>query len=319
MKERFFMSIILSIIVPMYNVEPYINRCIESLLNQTFTYTEIIIVDDGSTDLSLTNVLEYQKKHSDKIKLYSQTNKGQSSARNLGLSKAIGKYVAFVDADDFIDKNMYSEMLLYAEENDLDIIQCNYLNWYGDGSKKNHVYKFDINQKEIYTGKEYYEKEPSLSPCDKVFKRSFLSNMNFYFEEGRYAEDVLEISKAYFYAQRVMYINEVFYFYRRESMNSTRNSTTLNKSIKLSVDKVYIAYKLNIFCKTNYWDGVVRRIIIRNILGSILQKRITNKYFRQAVLNEHRTRNSLAIMLSQMKVSDIISYTKIGISKFLGR
>lgn len=310
------MDVNLSVIIPMYNVEKYIEQCIESLLKQSVVNLEIIIVNDGSTDTSYSKALRYQQKFSEKIKLLTQTNNGQSSARNLGLSKAKGNYIAFVDADDFIDKDMYEKMILCAEKYQLDIVQCNYLNWYGSDSDRNHEYLFSANENQVYLGKEYFEYEPSLSPCDKIFRKDFLNNMKFSFEEGRYAEDVLEISKAFYYAERVMYINEVLYFYRRESFNSTRNSIDLNKSIKLSVDKIYISYKLNLFCKEKKWNGVVRRIVVRNIIGAIMNKEIKKRLYRKIILKELIKRKSLVILIVNLKINDIKSYTMIGVNKF---
>lgn len=309
------MNITLSVIVPMYNVENYIDDCIQSILNQTLKEIEIIIIDDGSTDSSYLKALIYQKENDEKIKLFKQDNKGQASARNFGLLKARGKYIAFVDSDDFIDKDMFLTMTLEAEESELDIVQCNYLNWFGKNSADNFKYEYQNVDSEIHEGRKYYNFDPSLSPCDKVFKKQFLDEIEFSFEEGRYAEDALEISKAFYFAKKVKYIDAIFYYYRRNSFNSTRNSIDLNKSIKLGIDKIFIAYSLNQFKKSKNWNGAIRRVIIRNIIGSFMKKEIINKKYRSNIINEFRKRKALWIILENINISDIKSFINLGFKK----
>lgn len=311
------MSKKLSVIIPMYNVEKYINKCIQSVLDQTLEDIEIIIIDDGSKDKSYSIALEYKKKYPEQIILLKQVNKGQASARNVGLSKARGKYIAFVDSDDFIDKEMYSKLVSEAEKFDLDIVQCNYLNWYSNSSNKNFPYKFKNIGSNVYDGVTYFNYEPSLSPCDKIFRKQFLNDINFCFEEGRYAEDVLEISKAFYFARRVKYLNEIMYYYRRNSFNSTRNSIELQKTIKLGVDKIFIAYKLNEFRKSKNWNGSVRKIIVRNIIGAFIKKEILNKEYRNKVIDEFKKRKAFKILVENFNVVDIISFIPVGVNKLI--
>ena len=100
-----------SIIIPVYNVEKYIEKCLESLVNQTLEDIELIIVNDGSTDNSENIILQYKEKYPNKIKYYTKQNGGLSDARNFGMPFATGKYVAFLDSDDYVETNMYE--LLY--------------------------------------------------------------------------------------------------------------------------------------------------------------------------------------------------------------
>ena len=113
-----------SIIVPVYNVEKYIEKCLKSLVNQTLKDIEIIIVNDGTKDNSQRIVDKYTKKY-DFVKSYIKENGGLSSARNYGLKYANGEYIAFVDSDDYVDKDMYEIMYNKAKSNDFDVVVCN--------------------------------------------------------------------------------------------------------------------------------------------------------------------------------------------------
>lgn len=100
----------ISIIVPVYNTEKYLKKCLDSLINQTFKDIEIVIINDGSTDNSEKIIKEYEQKYSDKIKSYKKENGGLSSARNYGISKANGEYIAFVDSDDYVDLEVFDKL-----------------------------------------------------------------------------------------------------------------------------------------------------------------------------------------------------------------
>src|SRR5690625_188058 len=113
----------ISIIVPVYNAEKYIERCLKSILNQRYTNLEIIIVDDGSTDNSSKICIDYEKQYKNIIYVKKE-NEGPGPARNLGIRLASGDYIGFVDSDDFIHKDMYYNMIKELEKHDADIVEC---------------------------------------------------------------------------------------------------------------------------------------------------------------------------------------------------
>ena len=113
----------LSIILPVYNVEKYLPDCLTSILNQTYDDFELIIIDDGSTDQSLSICKAYELKDT-RIRVYSQCNAGLSAARNKGIDCSQGTYLAFVDSDDTIDSEMYETMMSALEESEVDIVVC---------------------------------------------------------------------------------------------------------------------------------------------------------------------------------------------------
>lgn len=171
----------LSVIIPVYNVEKYLKRCIDSVLNQTYNNLEIIVVNDGSTDLSLDICKEYEEKK--KIKLYSQKNKGQSASRNLGIEAATGDYIAFLDSDDYIEPKMYEILVdLLERHNEYEIAACAAVNEFEDGSQlggqqfTNEI-KF-INCFQLL-GDLYCNKNARSEVWNKVFKKEIVKDVRF--------------------------------------------------------------------------------------------------------------------------------------------
>lgn len=144
-------KITLSVIVPVYNVEPYLRRCLDSILDQTYVVDEIICVDDGSTDNSLSILKEYAAKY-DRIKVLSKSNGGLVSTRKAGLKNALGKYISYVDSDDWIEKNMYEEMLKVMINDKADLVTSGCVRDYGS-----HLYYEDEGiHPGIYEGEKLY-------------------------------------------------------------------------------------------------------------------------------------------------------------------
>ena len=178
-----------SVIVPVYNVEKYLRKCLDSLVNQTIDNYEVIIVNDGSKDESEKIINEYKNKYSC-IKAYKKENGGMSSARNYGLKYAKGEYIAFTDSDDFIEENMLEEMYNKAKKDDSDVVICDYyaineqekryikchLNLSSDLKCEyllsppmvwSKLIKKEVMDKEKFTEKIYYE---DLDICPRLFK-----------------------------------------------------------------------------------------------------------------------------------------------------
>ena len=128
----------ISIITPVYNAEKYIERCVNSVLNQTYENIEFIIVNDGSTD-NTAKILNRLKKNDSRIMVIHKKNEGVSKARNTALKKATGKYVLFVDADDWLESTMCEDLISHAEKNNSDVVICEYYNYYEILDKKEIV------------------------------------------------------------------------------------------------------------------------------------------------------------------------------------
>lgn len=222
-----------SVIIPVYNVEKYIEECMESVVNQTLEEIEIIIVNDGTQDNSMKKIERFL---SDKrIIVINKENGGLSSARNVGLEIARGEFIAFVDSDDFVDKIFLEG--LYKNAGDMDIIISNVIE-YNDtiNEKKQREIKNEIIK---YNKGSYFWRYSGFEVWNKIYKRSFLMKNNIKFIEGIIFEDISFNFYSLFLSDKVKYVNKAYYYYRTKRKNSILN--TLND------EKILNAYrKINI-------------------------------------------------------------------------
>ena len=229
----------ISIIVPVYNVEEYLSRCIDSILNQTFTAFELILVDDGSTDNSGLICDEYKKIDS-RIKVIHKENGGLSSARNSGLNIASGEYVAFVDSDDLIDRNMIELMINCANNNDADIVSCSYIEFknemklFGINNNNNNKYKersfSNLEALENYL-LEYNDINRKIDTVvwNKIYRKKLFKDVCF--PVGKIYEDGYVTYKLLYKANKVIYLDVPLYFYFKRE-NSISNSMFSIKHIE---------------------------------------------------------------------------------------
>lgn len=224
----------ISIIIPVYNVEAYLEKCINSLINQTIKELEFIFVNDGTKDNSVSIIKKYQKKDK-RIKLLEKTNGGQASARNLGLKHAKGEYIAFLDSDDFVSENMYKTLYNRAKKDNLDIVLCNYFLVYKDKTEKNQNSITKEKEKKL-TPEEYVILSPS--PWNKIIKREYLEKQNFIFPEGIIYEDFASIPLLGLDNPKVVYLNECLHYYVQSD-----SSTMRNKEYKKKYEDIFQAVK----------------------------------------------------------------------------
>ena len=182
----------ISIIVPVYNVEKYLKKCIDSIINQTYKNIEIILVDDGSKDSSGRICDEYIEKDKRIVTIHKK-NGGLSDARNEGIKKATGKYLSFIDSDDYIEENMIGNLYKSIIENDSDISTCAKIIEYSNKKIiKNNKSNFCINNNEAMKRMLTFD-EIDTSACDKLFKKDLFLNIKF--PVGRYYEDIITKEK----------------------------------------------------------------------------------------------------------------------------
>lgn len=205
---------LISVIVAVYNIEPYIARCIESIQKQSHSELEIILVDDGSTDRSGIICDEYASKDS-RIHVIHRKNGGLSAARNTGITIATGEYIAFVDGDDWIDTDMYENMAGLANEYDADLVACRYRCIY-----KNNIVDASSGIVKLYHKPyemliDYLKEEEEIliqhAAWNKLYKRSLLQNERF--PEGKWYEDVVFSAKILSGIVRGVYVDSAFYNY----------------------------------------------------------------------------------------------------------
>lgn len=225
-----------SVIVPVYNVEQYLEQCLDSIINQSLKGVEIIVIDDGSTDNSKNIILKYAKKYSNIIVIY-QSNKGLSVARNNALKKASGKYIFYVDSDDFLELNCLEKLYKKAENTEADIVIYAHKEIYSNG--KQVAINLDVNQFKEYSGKQVAN---MVLRCDflgvvwnKLFKRENLIRNQLYFEENRYVQDWYPVFIEIFKSSKICFLNEALYNYR------IRNESITSKKTKKNIDDYYYA------------------------------------------------------------------------------
>lgn len=235
-REVDFMDVKISIIMPVYNAENYIRQSINSILSQSFKDFELILVNDGSTDNSEKICNEYRMKYNF-IKLVSKKNGGAASARNAGLDIAKGKYIAFADSDDILHRDMYSILYKIAEENNTDIVICNFLNINSKENVDLIEYK-DIDNIQIFNNIEALNSiyqgfnVRMIVPWNKIYKKD-LFKMN-RFKEGRICEDEFLAHKILYEAKKIAYVDLVLYYYVQ-----TENSVMRKPLSKKNLDSVY--------------------------------------------------------------------------------
>lgn len=202
---------LLSIIIPMYNVELYIERCLLSCLNQNVSYEEyeIIVVNDGSPDRSL-QIAERIASQANNIQIISQVNGGLSAARNTGMSVAKGDYIWFVDSDDWIKANCLKQLIDTLYNDKLDALVINGVRVVNGEYKKNPPRVFTDN---ILSGKEYLKGTTiNCAAVITIYKREILSKYNLTFKKGIFHEDAEFTPRAYYHIERIAIKNYHFYY-----------------------------------------------------------------------------------------------------------
>lgn len=243
-----------SIIVPVYNVENYIRECLNSILNQSFTDYELILIDDGSTDLSGIICDEYAATDS-RIRVFHKTNGGLSSARNVGISEAKGEYLIFIDSDDWIKEEsllgIYNSILKY---NYPDVIETTMTNSFPDNSIEQHDENFSEYIQKNGFGYQQAQSWMSRITQDKwcapkkILKKSFLISENLKFTVGRLHEDIVWIPYVCYYAKSFGCYDKPWYFYRKNREDSITSSVNFLNIISLIDNSKEI---LELYNKTN--------------------------------------------------------------------
>lgn len=212
-----------SIIVPVYNVEKYLEKCLDSLVKQTLEDIEIIVVNDGTKDNSQQIIDRFYKRYPKKIKSFIKDNGGLSSARNYGIKRASGEYIAFVDSDDYVDIQMYEYMYRKAEEGEFDIVCCDF-NEIRDDKFISCNCKIE---KDILSKEEVKEAMVDFYPSawNKLYNKNLLKEVQIEFKEGIWFEDVEFIYRLLPYISSIGVVHKCLYQYliRKGSITSTND------------------------------------------------------------------------------------------------
>lgn len=258
-----------SIIVPIYNVEKYIKRCMDSLMSQAFIDYEIIAINDGTLDDSMQYVYKLQKR-SDEIIICERENGGLSAARNTGIGCARGEYILFCDSDDALQENCLSSLYEEAKKKNLDLLLYDAQIIYElENEKKENLYDRDNITEEVLSGEEMLEelvnkKKYRASACLYLIKRDMLIKNDILFFESILHEDELFTPIVLMKAQRVAHRNWLFYkrYVREGSITTSDNMAKRLRSLGIVIDEL-VKYVNNE--KVSSCDGALRKVIIEHI------------------------------------------------------
>lgn len=213
-----------SIVVPVYNIEKYIGRCLDTLVKQTLNDIEVIVVNDGSTDNSQKVIDDYAKKHSHIIKSFIKENGGVSDARNYGIKKASAEYVGFVDGDDFVDVKMFEKLYKQAIKSKADIVVCDFYRDYGTKLQKSNKLGDCENYDTSVKDEPKLLLASSVYVWNKLFKRDLFIKNNIFFPVGQCFEDSAIIYNLLFLANKISFVEEELYYYQLSRDGSITNT-----------------------------------------------------------------------------------------------
>ena len=262
----------ISVIVPVYNTEKYVEKCLKSIAEQKMNDLEIIIVNDGSTDNSETIIKQWIEKNKEniKIKYLNKKNGGLSETRNFALPYATGKYISFIDSDDYIDSNLYSHLEQFMDDN-VDLIK---FKMQTVDEKEKVLEKLDGPVFEKCTGEEGYEKlctnDRFLDPaCIYLYRTEFYKSNNFKYKVGAYHEDFGLTSLIILKAKSFVSTNEYGYYYLQSDNSITRNQN-YDKEIKKAKDLL------------GHYDDMIK--VIKNYEISNKSKELIKRYYTNTLI-----------------------------------
>lgn len=296
-----------SVIVPIYNVEKYLEKCINSLLSQTLEDIQIILVNDGSKDNSGNIAKEYEKNNKDRVIYVEKENGGLSDARNYGLKYATGDFIAFLDSDDYIEKNAYEEMYNKAIEENADYVECDFI-W-------EFPNKIRVDKQYPYKNKKEMLSFVRVVAWNKLIKRQLIIDNNLEFPKGLRYEDVEFTYKLIPFINKFAYVDKPFIHYvqRKGSIANVQNERTAE--IFTVLDNVIEFYKKNNIYE-KYRDELEYNYA-RYLLCSSLKRmcKIKDKTIREKLLTESWKR--LNSNFPNWKENVILKTVNIGKNKYM--
>ena len=271
-----------SLIIPVYNVENYLDRCLKSVEQQTCKDAEVIIINDGSTDNSYKIIDEYVARNSNFI-TYKIENSGLGGARNYGLTKATGDYVIFLDSDDYIAPDCLEKFITAAQNNDSDIVVCNICDVDEDGTPIRYTTN-SINNETTSIYKSPQILLDRLCAWAKMYRKSFFEDLSYVARE--WYEDLRLTPKLYLKADRITFIDDTLFFYVQRAGSIMNNSKALrNLEIITALEDV-----INYFKKNNVYDNFKEEIeflVIQHIsIAAITRVLLSNSKDKHEVIKK---------------------------------
>lgn len=296
---------LISIIIPVYNAEKYIDKCLDTLIHQTYTNLQIIIVDDGSKDDSL-NICKKIASSDHRIEIYSKENGGVSQARNDGIRYAKGEYIAFIDADDWVSLDYIEKLYTNINKTNSDITFCKY-----GIMQEDKLFYFEPDYPEsIISGTQefdsflirFFDKKHYFmgSSCRSLIKKSIIENISF--NENLYMyEDLIFIFKCLMKSNKVSFINDILYFYRD-------NATSILHSKKSN----FLNHQLEVYKEIKN----IQSAITNDALNKMFNIWIGNNICYESIVYKIKT-NKRHLSLKDIKKEEFYRYFKLKNFKYL--
>lgn len=259
----------ISIIVPIYNVEKFLERCVRSLFAQHFQEIEYIFIDDCSSDRSMIVLYEIMREYPHKRKqvkiVKNLTNKGIATVRNIGLNEAKGRFIGWVDSDDWIDENMYSDLYEAAVREEADIVWCDYYNTYVEyeelQSQQCNVHVIDY-VRALLRGKMH-----AGLWCTLICRELFFKNQIFFQDGYNVMEDKNVLIKLAYYASKIFYVPKAFYHYVKFNNSSITNAWTPNslaeRAAQYNLQDIFSFIEHSKFANIFYKDIIYAKLIFK--------------------------------------------------------
>ncbi|GIN96860.1 glycosyl transferase family A [Siminovitchia terrae] len=306
---------LVSVVVPVYKVEKCLRRCIDSIINQTFTQIEIILVNDGSPDGS-GEICDKYSMQDRRVKAFHKENGGLSDARNYGIDRAKGEYILFVDSDDYIEFDAIEKMLFYANRHSLDVV-CADMCKISEGNSKSVIKRTTLlggaSKNKIMTGEEYlvdciYKKQLSVAACTRMYKTQLIKKNKIYFKKGLLHEDENWTPKILLAANRIGYFNFVFYNYiiREDSITQAVNKKKHISDVMITCEELESEYNKLLISNKN--KRILKDYLARLYINTCTYGDFDKKFYTLKVDRLFALRNSFFI---KTKLEALIFYFSI--------
>ena len=296
----------LSIIVPVFQVELYLDKCLQSLVSQTLENIEILIINDGSSDGSQKIIENFQRKYPEKIRGFQKINGGLSDARNFGLDRATGEYIGFVDSDDEVTLNMFAEMYALAKKHNADITICNLQKVNERGEIVQNLVQIP-HLPEKFLLRDYFSafSDVSYFACNKIYKCALFKEKRF--KKNVHFEDIQLIPQLFLDSITIAHTQEFHYKYLERASSISKTHSAKGLDILAAVDEVSAYFENSQY--SNYQEGLKNFQILEGIYTflaySAFVKDSATQLLLQNALNNFIKKNHISLQ-------EILTYKRFG-------
>lgn len=308
---------LISIIVPAYNVEKYINKCVDSIIAQTYNNLEIILVDDGSSD-STGKICDEYLKYDNRIIVIHKSNGGLSDARNAGLDIAKGEYIGFVDGDDYISINMYKSLYnrIIADKTDMAVCSFSYVNEFGEDLSNlnacnplsNEIVQFPHFFSKLVSERYWY----FAIAVNKLYSKKIWNNLRFPY--AKLHEDEFVAHKVMGLCASISFLEEKNYFYVQRKGSIIQSTYNVNRldAVEAMMDRIHYFSYLNLFRENEH--NLFRTIYLLREGYRLLDKQISNNYKRFRKLKNDFSKICFKCLFGKFSINSKMHFLIFGIS-----